>query len=167
MNMINKAREFAIERHGSQSYGEHPYSFHLDAVAKIAEDFGENAVVVSYLHDVVEDTPTTLNEIHHNFNEFIARCVEIVTDEPGETRALRKAKTYQKMAAVSGDLELALVVKAADRLANLKSSLANQSKKHLNMYQKEHTSFKRSAYRPGLCEALWTEMDKIVDNARL
>ncbi|MBX2858318.1 MAG: HD domain-containing protein [Cellvibrionaceae bacterium] len=167
MNMIDKAREFAIERHGNQSYGQHPYWVHLDDVAKLAADFGERAVVISYLHDVVEDTPTTIKEIQENFSEFVADCVEIVTDEPGETRKLRKAKTYKKMASVHGELELALIVKAADRLANIKASLVNRSKKHMNMYQSEHDCFKKSAYRPGLCEALWSEMDKLIDKTKL
>ena len=167
MNMINKARQFAVERHGNQCYANQPYSVHLDAVAELAEEFGENAVIVAYLHDVVEDTPTSIEEIQSQFSDFIASCVAIVTDEPGETRKLRKAKTYKKMAAVKGELELALVVKAADRLANLKASVANKSAKHLNMYQSEHDSFRKSAYRPGLCEHLWNEMDEIVNHARL
>jgi (p)ppGpp synthase/HD superfamily hydrolase len=67
--MKQKARTWAISQHGNQKYGEHPYSVHLDAVANIAKPFGELAEVVAYLHDVVEDTDVTIEQVSAEFGE--------------------------------------------------------------------------------------------------
>lgn len=161
--MKDKARAFAIERHGDQKYGEHPYSVHLDEVADIASVFGQDAITVAYLHDVVEDTHTTLDEIESEFGPLIRDYVAILTDEPGDSRKERKAKTYGKMAKVSERLKLALIVKAADRLANLKTCLAQNNQGILKMYREEHPMFYRAAYRPNLCDSLWNQMNAIVN----
>ncbi len=122
--MHNAARLFAIAVHGDQKYGDDPYSKHLDAVATLAAPFGAQAITVAYLHDAVEDTSATLATIEAQFDAFIATCVGLLTDEPGATRKERKAKTYAKMASVTGPTELALIVKAADRLANVRACVA-------------------------------------------
>lgn len=161
--MKEQARDFAIKCHGDQKYGEHPYSIHLDEVAEIASAYGDDATVVAYLHDVVEDTDTTLEEIESLFGTLTSKCVAILTDEPGSNSKERKAKTYEKMARVSGELELALIVKAADRLANLRACVAQANAGLLNTYKKEHPVFKQSVYRPNLCEPLWQEIEGIVN----
>ena len=87
----------------------------------------------------------------------------VVTDEPGTNRKGRKAKTYEKMASVSGELELALIVKAAVRLANFRACVAQNNSGLLSMYKNEHPIFKQSVYRPSLCEPLWQEIERIVN----
>jgi len=159
--MKNKAREFAINAHGDQKYGEFPYSVHLDEVAMIASDYGEQAEVVAFLHDVVEDTETTPEEIEAIFGSLVARCVSILSDEPGETRKIRKAATYRKMDKVTGEEELALLVKAADRLANMRACIRIQDLNFLAKYQAEHPAFHKAVYRPGLCENIWREIEHI------
>jgi len=74
--MRDKARRFAIKAHGSQKYGAKPYSVHLDAVACIVESFGVQAQVIAFLHDVVEDTDTTVPEIAAVFGLFVAQCAD-------------------------------------------------------------------------------------------
>jgi len=161
--MKDKAREFAIRRHGGQKYGKHPYSVHLDAVANISLDYGDDAVAIAYLHDVVEDTDTTLNEIEAEFGLFISQCVSLLTDEPGVNRKERKAKTYEKMTNVSGEFKLALIVKTADRLANIRACVAQNNRGLFRMYTKEHSVFKQAVYRLNLCEPLWQEMEGILN----
>lgn len=162
--MSTLAREYAIERHGAQKYGEHPYSVHLDEVANIAAEYGETAKVVAYLHDVVEDTETTIKEIESKFGSLVSGCVAILTDEPGANRKERKTKTYQKMSEVSGELELALIVKAADRLANFRSCIRESNARLLAMYQSEQASFKQAVFRPNLCDPIWLEIEKIANS---
>ncbi|MDX1733497.1 MAG: HD domain-containing protein [Halioglobus sp.] len=159
--MKDQARNFAIARHGNQKYGDEPYSFHLDAVADIASAYGVQAEVVAYLHDVVEDTATTVEDIADRFGSFVAHCVDILTDEPGPDRKARKAATYARMSKVSGEAELALLVKAADRLANFRACLAQANDAKLRMYKAEHKLFREAVYRPDLCDVLWREMDEI------
>lgn len=160
--MLKKARAFAIQHHGKQQYGDQPYVHHLDAVASILEPYGETAQVIGYLHDVVEDTPVTTQDVAALFTPFIAQAVSILTDQPGDSRQERKQKTYARMATVSGELELALIVKAADRLANLHACLANNHPDRLRMYLSEHEAFTQAVYRPGLCEDLWVEIKQHV-----
>ena len=160
-HMMEKARKFAIERHGVQKYGDYPYSFHLDAVANIASEYGDEAITIAYLHDVVEDTQTTIDEIETEFGRLISQCVHVLTDEPGADRKERKAKTYAKMSKVSGELELALIVKAADRLANFRSCVAQNNIERLKTYIKEQQAFREAAYRPNLCDPLWKEIEAL------
>jgi guanosine-3',5'-bis(diphosphate) 3'-pyrophosphohydrolase len=159
--MNSKARQFAIDAHDNQMYGNHPYSHHLDAVALIAKKYGETAETVAYLHDVVEDTEIRLEEIKNHFGVLVAKCVAILTDEPGENRKERKTKTYAKMAEVKGEETLALLVKAADRLANLRASISDNNQKLIDMYKSEYATFRSSVYRQGLCEEIWTELETI------
>ncbi|WP_293266815.1 HD domain-containing protein [Neptunomonas sp.] len=158
---VEKAREFAVKAHGKQLYGELPYSVHLDAVASLVKPYGAAAEVIAYLHDVVEDTDVTIDEISTEFGVFVSKCVAIVTDEPGKTRKERKAKTYEKMAHVNGEETLALLVKSADRLANVRACVAESNRRLLDIYLSEYSVFKQSVYRESLCEEIWLELQKM------
>ncbi|MCG8317223.1 MAG: HD domain-containing protein [Pseudomonadales bacterium] len=161
--MKNYAREFAIKSHGDQKYGESPYSVHLDAVAMIASKYGETAETIAYLHDVVEDTKVQLSEIEECFGALVSEAVAILTDEPGNNRSSRKAKTYAKMAEVTGTAEIALIVKAADRLANIRACVADDNRKLLEMYKAEHAAFKAAVFRSNICSEIWQEIDLLVE----
>lgn len=163
--MQQQARAFAIAAHAEQKYGDRPYSFHLDAVAALAASYGEEAVVIAYLHDTAEDTQITIAEIEGKFGPKVAACVSLLTDEPGANRKERKAKTYAKLAAVNGPHEIALLVKAADRLANVRACVQDRKKGLWQIYQSEQAAFKSSAYRSGQCEALWAELDSLLSES--
>lgn len=117
--------------------------------------FGETALVLALLHDVVEDTRVSLEEIRSCFGPFVADCVSLLTDAPGATRQERKTITYARLAAVSGPTELALVVKVADRLANVTACQTDAKRFLLDMYRGEQPAFHGAAYRAGLCDGLW------------
>lgn len=161
---VVRARTFAIAAHHDQLYGERPYLHHLDAVAGLLEPFGSAAQVVGYLHDVVEDTSVPLDEIRSQFGALVAECVALVTDVPGSDRQQRKLATNAKLSQIKADdpERLALIVKAADRLANLRESEGNPVGSKLEMYRREHPAFRNAAFRPGLCDELWNQMDRIV-----
>ena len=159
---VAEARQFAIAAHGDQTYGSEPYSVHLDAVAAIVSPYGEDAQVCAYLHDVVEDTDIPIDRIRREFGDQIAKYVSLLTDEPGVNRKERKARTNAKLKAVPTELNSALIVKAADRLANLQASVRSADQSKLQMYHKEHSAFADAVYRAGLCDALWQEMDRIL-----
>ena len=154
---IIKAREFAIKAHGNQKYNSNkPYIYHLDAVVKILEPYGEDAQIIGYLHDVIEDTDVSLQELEDEFGLFISVCVYILTDPVGPNRKDRKKGSYYKMSRAIDEYAISLIVKAADRLANLEHGGKT------DMYKKEHSEFKMAAFRPGLCNELWEKMDKIL-----
>lgn len=156
------AREFAIKAHGSQRYGDRPYAFHLDAVASILEPYGATAQIIGYLHDTIEDTTATREQIEAEFGPFVATCVSILTDEPGPDRKARKVLTYAKMAAAAPEYALALTAKAADRLANIRACVAGANTVMLEKYRGEHAALRSAAFRPGACDGLWREMDALL-----
>ncbi len=145
------ARDFAVMAHWGQMYGDKPYIVHLDDVANVARPYGELAVTVAYLHDILEDTKTTADELLRVFGAPVANAVLVLTDGSGNRRE-RKERSHAKLRASSG---LPLIVKAADRLANMRTGVK------LDMYVPEYPAFREAAFRPGLCDALWLEMDTI------
>ncbi len=159
MTLIERAYLFAFTAHGGQKYGnDKPYTYHLKKVVEILEPYGEEAVVVGWLHDVIEDTPfkSMAQFINAGFSERIYLLVSLVSDETGGNRRERKQKTNLKQLWIGKENETALIVKAADRLANVREGGKN------DMYRKEHRDFKLACYRKGLCDNLWEEMEKIL-----
>jgi (p)ppGpp synthase/HD superfamily hydrolase len=165
MDPVTEARAFAVAAHGHQRYGEQPYVVHLDAVAALARPYGSEAERIAYLHDVVEDTKITLDDLRRQFGPSVADHVALLTDEPGPDRAARKVRSHAKLAAVAPDFHLALIVKAADRLANLRESVRTANQTMLAKYRGEHPAFRAAAYRAGLCDDLWREIDEIIASA--
>lgn len=164
--MIEQARQFALQAHEGQRYGSKPYSVHLEAVSKLTAPYGENAQIIAYLHDVVEDTTVILDEIANIFGQQISDSVAIVTDESGSDRAERKMKTNLKMSQVEPALYEALIVKAADRYANMRACVLGKRDDLLATYLSEYNNFKQAAFRKGVCDELWDALDEIVDNQR-
>lgn len=154
-------RAFAQQAHGAQTYGEQPYVVHLDAVAELV---GADAQLqaVAYLHDVLEDTDVTAEMLAERFGPVVTAAVELLTDPHAPTRAQRKALLHTRLhAASSSDASgrAALVVKAADRLANVRACVATGDRR-LDAYRREHPAFRSAAHRAGLCDALWAELDE-------
>jgi len=149
---IKEAAYFAIAKHGSQTYDEYPYYYHLEQVVDILEQYGytEDVFIISgYLHDILEDTDTSYNDIKEKFGERVAEIVYCVTDELGRNRKERKAKTLPKIA---GNMD-AIIIKLADRIANLRKP------KMKNMYVKEYKEFKDALYIFGHADEMWAELD--------
>lgn len=85
-----------------------------------------------------------------------------ITDGPGRNRKERKQKTYNKMQGidVNGPCNLSLIVKTADRLANLEESVSDKKNDKISMYVKEHDQFKGAVFRPNLCDELWDKTNQ-------
>ena len=162
-DVVATARKFAVDYHGKQRYGSHPYVYHLDQVVELLKPYGTTAQVVGYLHHVLEDTNACSLDLEMYFGRFIACMVYMVTDRKGETRKERKIKTNAMLAKIEHtDCPLPLIVKAADRLVNLRESAKGGEHSKLAMYRREHDAFFDAVYRPGICEPIWDEIDKIV-----
>ena len=129
-----KAKNLAIDAHKHQKYGEHPYITHLaDVVARVKTITQDPEIIAAaWLHDTVEDTEVTIEQIKQQFGDNIANIVWAVTGH-GENRKEKMANAISKIAQTPGS-EL---VKSADRLSNVSASLANNPKK-LKMYRDEH-----------------------------
>jgi len=147
MNAADKAKEFAIAQHGAQTYGEHPYSYHLAQVSQVLAEFGyagdEAIAAAGWLHDILEDTATTYEMLVSEFGKETADIVWAVTSEPGQSRVDRFRKTAPKIQSN----KKALAVKLADRIANTEASLQSNPKLY-KMYVKEFALFKELLYNP-------------------
>jgi (p)ppGpp synthase/HD superfamily hydrolase len=161
MNLVEKARYFALSEHEGQTYGNRPYSEHLREVAEIARRWGPEAEAAAWLHDVLEDTETMEHEIREEFPKTVAAIVCLVTDADADNRKTRKRLTYERLSFLpdTGTEGLALLVKLADRLANVRNCVATRNWGLLTMYRREHKAFKEAIYRVGQPRSLWGELD--------
>ena len=124
---LRKAFEFALALHAGQKRdsGE-PYLAHPLAVAGILADMhvDPTCLITAILHDVVEDTPTTVEEIASQFGPDVARCVDGVTKLSKihfYSREDRQAESVRKMLlAMTTDIRVVLV-KLADRIHNCRT----------------------------------------------
>jgi len=154
-------RNYAIEKHGDQKYGERPYIYHLDMVYEESLSHGLPPVVsvASFLHDVLEDTDTCYAEIEQEFeSKELADLIECVTDEPGKNRKERKAATYSKIKANRD----AVALKLCDRIANVRSCLIDKNTSLLSMYQKEQAEFEAQLKEKDEYPSLWAELDRLI-----
>lgn len=163
-NRYLKARTLARAKHKDQMYGLVPYYVHLEAVSRLASPFGTDAMIVAQLHDVVEDTETSVDELAADFGYLVADAVGYMSDGNLEDRHSRKHEINQRLGSLDISEEaarLALIVKACDRLANVRASLRSPDQ-HFEKYQQEHPNFRKAVYRRGLCEAIWWELDNLL-----
>ncbi|MBQ1298506.1 bifunctional (p)ppGpp synthetase/guanosine-3',5'-bis(diphosphate) 3'-pyrophosphohydrolase [Candidatus Saccharibacteria bacterium] len=129
---VKRAIEVAKKAHEGQSRktGE-PYIVHPLAVKKILEEWGmdEDTIIAGVLHDTVEDTDLTLEEIRKEFGEQIAFLVDGVTKLSTARSGMRDIDTYlpatkdnflRLLIALGDDIRV-LIIKLADRLHNLRT----------------------------------------------
>jgi (p)ppGpp synthase/HD superfamily hydrolase len=160
MSSLEDVKKFAMERHGDQRYSSGPYSVHLAAVSAVLSRFGitdEKLHKAAWLHDVVEDTETTLEEVSSLFGEEVADLVYRVTNEEGKNRKERHAKTYPKIYE-SND---AITLKLADRIANTEQSV-KENNVLLEMYKREYPQFKDMLFKSGSHDEMWKHLDTLI-----
>lgn len=159
---LRYARDFAIRVHGDQMYGTRPYVTHLDDVAEIVAPYGAFATMVAFLHDVVEDTSATIDDIAYAFGELAARSVLLLSDPSLPNRRLRKIAMADRFRGADDGLTAttARIVKAADRLANMRRCIQDRDMKRLRMYADESALFVAAVYAPGVCEPIWTALEQ-------
>lgn len=125
--IIVKARNFAIEKHKGQfrKGSEVPYVAHLFNVAHILASHHQpiEAIVAGYLHDTLEDTNTTMEELETNFGSEIANLVKIETENKTLPYLKRKKEHMDR---VKNGPYMAKVVNCADKLSNIRSLLYDE-----------------------------------------
>jgi len=124
---IRRALEYADVAHeGQRRKSGMPYSEHPFEVARILAENGMDAptIMAGVLHDVVEDTKITTEEIEKQFGRIVAFLVEGVTKMdllPSQTREQRQAETFRKMLVSMARDPRVILIKFADRLHNLRT----------------------------------------------
>lgn len=140
MSRIKYAEMFARGAHAGQKHGDRPYWKHLQDVTDVLKRMGvtdEPIWCAAWLHDTVEDTPVTYQDLKQLFGEEVAELVWRVTDELGRNRKERKEKTWPKTAETSASL----ILKLADLAANVEACFREPSKLQ-QMYRKEWPEMK-------------------------
>ncbi|KXK39674.1 MAG: bifunctional (p)ppGpp synthetase/guanosine-3',5'-bis(diphosphate) 3'-pyrophosphohydrolase [Saprospiraceae bacterium] len=156
--MLEKAYELAVDAHKFQrrKSGE-PYIFHPIEVARICFEeigLGPTSVICALLHDVVEDTPITLEQISEIFGEKVTIIVDGLTKLDGSYNTgdveSPQAENFKKvLSTLVVDVRVALI-KMADRLHNLRTIDAQPKHKQLKIAAETDYIYTPLAHRLGL-----------------
>lgn len=123
--LIIRAMNFSWNAHRGQvrKYTGEPYFYHTQQVAYIVNDVGGSveAICAAYLHDTIEDTETTYEDILKEFGESIANLVEQLSDVSKPEDGNRAIRKEMDRVAYIGACDDAKTVKLADLISNTES----------------------------------------------
>ncbi len=155
MVRVERAYLLAAEAHSEQKRktGE-PYIIHPIAVARIVAEeleLGANPIITAFLHDVVEDTDYTIEQIRERFGDDVARLVGAVTKQKkAKYQHSKQVDNFRQiLESVSFDIH-ALLVKLADRLHNMRTLSSMRSDKQMKIAGETDYFYAPLANRLGL-----------------
>ena len=156
LKMIRKAFDVAVEAHKDmrRKSGE-PYIYHPIAVARIvAEEMGLGAtsITCALLHDTVEDTYITLEDIEELFGEKSRRIIDGLTKIPEifDENSSIQAENFRKMILTISDDIRVVLIKLADRLHNMRTLGSMRADKRLKIASETKFLYAPLAHRLGL-----------------
>ncbi len=155
-DLIKRAFFLAKEAHeGVRRRSGEPYIVHPLAVARIVVDeigLGVKSVIAALLHDVVEDTDYTVEDIESRFGPKIALMVDGLTKMSGvfKTSASEQAENFRKMLLTLSDDVRVILIKIADRLHNMRTLESMPPHKQMKITSETIYLFAPLAYRLGL-----------------
>ena len=155
--LIRKAFDVSVEAHREQrrKSGE-AYIFHPIAVAKIVASeigLGATSIAAALLHDVVEDTPTTVKDIERIFNPKVAQLVEGLTKislVQKDMNVSMQAENFRKMLLTLNDDVRVILIKIADRLHNMQTMESMENYKQVKIASETLYIYAPLAHRLGL-----------------
>lgn len=155
-DMVTRAFKFAYLAHqGVKRASGEPYYLHPVEVAKImAVEFGidDESVVAALLHDVVEDTEISLEEIRTHFGDTVAQLIDGLTKIMGvfQSRNSKQAETFMKLLLSMADDIRVVLIKFADRLHNMRTISHLPRQKQLSKASETLELYAPLAHRFGL-----------------
>ncbi|WP_028295452.1 RelA/SpoT family protein [Olivibacter sitiensis] len=154
--MIRRAFDLALESHKNmrRKSGE-PYIYHPIAVAQIAAEeigLGTTSIVCALLHDVVEDTDVTLEQIENQFGKKVAKIIDGLTKISGifDPNSSIQAENFRKMLLTLADDVRVILIKLADRLHNMRTMEFMARDKQLKIASETSYLYAPLAHRLGL-----------------
>lgn len=154
--MIRIAFDMALESHQNmrRKSGE-PYIYHPIAVAQIAAEeigLGTTSIVCALLHDVVEDTDITLEDIEREFGKKVAKIIDGLTKISGvfDYNSSLQAENFRKMLLTLADDVRVILIKLADRLHNMRTMDFMPRDKQLKISSETVYLYAPLAHRLGL-----------------
>lgn len=165
MRRLRAAFSLAREAHASQfRKGGDPYILHPIAVAAIVAGtlcLDVNSVIAAFLHDVVEDTPVTIDEIRDRFGDDVASIVSVVTKpQKDHYDATKQVDNYRQMLASLKDDVRPILVKLADRLHNMRTLADMRPDKQMKIAGETDYLYAPLATRLGLYD-IKTELENL------
>ena len=164
--LIRKAFDIALEAHKDmrRKSGE-PYIYHPIAVAHICAEeigLGTTSVVCALLHDVVEDTDLTLEDIRGLFGDKEAKIIDGLTKISGvfDQGSSQQAENFRKMLLTLSDDIRVILIKLADRLHNMRTLDSMQRDKQLKIASETLYLYAPLAHRLGL-NVIKTELEDL------
>ncbi|MGB1712439.1 MAG: RelA/SpoT family protein [Miltoncostaeaceae bacterium] len=161
VDAIRRAYAFAEERHrGQQRHSGDPYITHPLGVARIAAGLGLDAETIqaALLHDVVEDTGATRDDVEAAFGPQVAAMVDGVTKLTRihfESQEERQAENYRKLIiSMSSDIRV-LLIKLADRLHNMRTLSYMSKAKQMQKARETLEVYAPLAHRLGIQSLKW------------
>ncbi len=155
-NLYFKAFRLAVNAHKDmrRKSGE-PYIYHPISVAEIVlkeVGLGATSAIAALLHDVVEDTDYTYQDIHDMFGEKIANIVEGVTkiEKISSESVSQQAENFKKIMVSMADDPRVMLIKLADRLHNMRTLGSLPEEKKLKIASETAFFFVPIAHRLGL-----------------
>lgn len=153
---IRKAFDLALESHKDmrRKSGE-PYIYHPIAVAQIAAEeigLGTTSIVCALLHDVVEDTDITQEDIEQQFGKKVAKIIDGLTKISGvfDPNSSLQAENFRKMLLTLADDVRVILIKLADRLHNMRTMEFMARHKQLKIASETSYLYAPLAHRLGL-----------------
>ncbi|MCH5215675.1 MAG: bifunctional (p)ppGpp synthetase/guanosine-3',5'-bis(diphosphate) 3'-pyrophosphohydrolase [Muribaculaceae bacterium] len=157
VDIINRAFKFAKEAHkGVRRRSGEPYIMHPIAVAKIVSQeigLGSTSICAALLHDVVEDTDYTVEDIESQFGKKIASLVEGLTKISGGIfgdKASVQAENFRKLLLTMADDIRVILIKMADRLHNMRTLGSMLPSKQIKISGETFYIYAPLAHRLGL-----------------
>ena len=166
--LLRHAFEISVEAHKDmrRKSGE-PYILHPLAVARIVVEeigLGVTSAICALLHDTVEDTEITLEDIGREFNTYIAKIIDGLTkisnvvDIKGDTTV--QAENFRKILLTLADDPRVILIKLADRLHNMRTLDSMSREKQLKIASETTYIYSPLAHRLGLYE-IKSEMEDL------
>jgi GTP pyrophosphokinase len=163
LDLIQKAFDFANKAHeGVRRKSGEPYILHPLAVATIVTKeigLGHKSIIASILHDVVEDTDYTLDDIRNLFGERIAGIVDGLTKLKGNFDSKQAANFKKMLLTLSHDVRV-ILIKLADRLHNMRTLDSMSPNKQMKITGETLYIYAPLAHRLGLY-AIKTELEDL------
>ena len=167
VEIIERAFRFAREAHaGVRRRSGEPYIMHPIAVAKIASQeigLGSTSICAALLHDVVEDTDYTVEDIRRHFGDKIAQLVEGLTKISGGIfgdKASAQAENFRKLLLTMSEDIRVVLIKMADRLHNMRTLGSMAPNKQYKIAGETLYIYAPLAHRLGLF-AIKTELEDL------
>ncbi|NDC76711.1 MAG: bifunctional (p)ppGpp synthetase/guanosine-3',5'-bis(diphosphate) 3'-pyrophosphohydrolase [Chitinophagia bacterium] len=164
--VLRRAFEMAVDAHRTmrRKSGE-PYIFHPLAVSRICVEeigLGVRSTICALLHDSVEDTDVTLEDVQREFGGEIARIIDGLTKIRNvvDTNASQQAENFKKILLTLTDDPRVILIKLADRLHNMRTLDSMKREKQLKVSSETVYVYAPLAHRMGLY-AIKTEMEDL------